>query len=386
MADLPASGYLSDSARTVAEMKTALEDERDFVAQLMGGSAETTLTISSGTVTASRGVHAIDTEALAATDDLANILQTNLPDGSFLFVHSANASRDVVLKHSAGGSGQLSIGDSADLTLLDPSMFVLFKRTGSLWQEIARFYGNQASAAAAALGLGDLAVENAPLALNKGGTAATSAAGARSNLGLGALAVLSSPLTIPDGGTGQITQAAAFHALAPNQTGQEGKILRSVGGVIVWDAEGGAGGLYGVGTDGALTQQGGGTVILNGMKHYTTYQLGGASPTILTHDIGRALHLRAQTSISLAANATINVDGKGGVGGASALSSAGGAGGRGAAGAGGGGAADSTDGLKAGGAGGTGLLGGAGGAGGTGSAGAAGAAGGDADAWPKDLG
>ena len=49
MATLPATGYLSDSARTEAEMQTALEAQRDYLSQIPA-SAEVQLTISAGTI------------------------------------------------------------------------------------------------------------------------------------------------------------------------------------------------------------------------------------------------------------------------------------------------------------------------------------------------
>lgn len=136
MATLPAAGYIA-GPRTKGEQKTALEDVRNVIAQLPGGDAEPTLTIAAGVVTATKGIHSIDTESAAATDDLTNILQTNLPDGSLLYVRCVSASRVVVLKHAAGGTGQLSLKGGADVSLNDTKKWVLLKRSGALWEEIS---------------------------------------------------------------------------------------------------------------------------------------------------------------------------------------------------------------------------------------------------------
>jgi len=48
MTELPSDGYIPDSSRTVAEQKVALEKLRDVIAELLGGAALSSLTISSG--------------------------------------------------------------------------------------------------------------------------------------------------------------------------------------------------------------------------------------------------------------------------------------------------------------------------------------------------
>ena len=52
----------------------------------------------------------------------------------------ANASRVVVVKHAAGGTGQLSLKSGGDFTLADPDRhWLLVKRSGTTWKEISRF-------------------------------------------------------------------------------------------------------------------------------------------------------------------------------------------------------------------------------------------------------
>ena len=48
---LPAAAYLSDAGRTVPEMKAALDAQRNFIANMIGGATREALTIASGTVT-----------------------------------------------------------------------------------------------------------------------------------------------------------------------------------------------------------------------------------------------------------------------------------------------------------------------------------------------
>ena len=142
MSTLPALNYLSNAARTEGEQKVAFEDQLAGIKQIPGsGITETTLTIATGSVTppsGGPGIFMIDTEAAAAQDDLANIVQTNLPDGALLLIRPANNARVVTLLHNAGGAGQISLRTGGAFTLGDPTHWLLLKRTGTTWVEVLR--------------------------------------------------------------------------------------------------------------------------------------------------------------------------------------------------------------------------------------------------------
>jgi hypothetical protein len=138
MSTLPVTGYLEDAARTVGEMKTALEDVRDVIAELPGGSAETELTISGGSVTPTLGIHSIDTESDAASDNLTNIVTTNHPDGRLLLIHPEDDGRTVVVKHAATGAGQIHLKNDADFSMDDSEDWLLLGRDGTDWEEVLR--------------------------------------------------------------------------------------------------------------------------------------------------------------------------------------------------------------------------------------------------------
>ena len=70
-----------------------------------------------------------------------------------------------------------------------------------------------------------------PIAVNAGGTGASSASDARNNLGIPLF-----PLNIANGGTGQTTANAALNALLPSQTGNSGKYLTTDGTNTSWAA------------------------------------------------------------------------------------------------------------------------------------------------------
>jgi hypothetical protein len=152
MTDLPAASYFTAVGRKNLEAKTAQNAMLAFLKQLPGGAALTALTISSGAVTPTSGFCTVDTEAAAASDDLANVLQTNLPDGSTIVLASADASRVVTVKHGAGGAGQVLLATSADLVLSNPTQTLFLQRRGTTWVEVDRSYGSNLSAARTFLG------------------------------------------------------------------------------------------------------------------------------------------------------------------------------------------------------------------------------------------
>jgi len=141
MTAFPAAGYISTPARTEGEQKTALEDFLATTKQIPGTQAVSTKTIASGAITPDRGMHAVDTEAAAASDDLDTINTTNLPDGFHLLIFSADNARNVVVRHNQGGAGKILLADAANLTLDDTTQWLLLRRAGSEWLEVDRGYG-----------------------------------------------------------------------------------------------------------------------------------------------------------------------------------------------------------------------------------------------------
>lgn len=133
---IPALGYMSSALRTNAEMKQALEDMTAAQRAALGGAAASTLTIAAGSVTPTGGIHAVDTEAAAATDDLSNIAQTGIEDGGLLLLVLANAARNVVIKHMAGGTGQVFLSRAVDLELDVLDQAILLRRNGTRWDQV----------------------------------------------------------------------------------------------------------------------------------------------------------------------------------------------------------------------------------------------------------
>lgn len=139
MAFPAAATFAIASNPTSADFAVAQEAFLAATRQLPGAAARTELTIASGTILPTAASHTVDTESNAATDDLANIQQTNTPDGFVLILWPENTGRVVTLKHLAGGTGQISLLAEVDLAHTIP---VILQRIGSLWKEL--FHGEGA--------------------------------------------------------------------------------------------------------------------------------------------------------------------------------------------------------------------------------------------------
>lgn len=137
MASLPAVNYISNAARTTAEVQAALEATIETVRQSAGQNSEATSVLAADAFTPTRFSHAVDTEGAAATDNLANIVTTNLPDGSLLLIRPVSAARVVTVKHNAGGAGQIALANGVDKALTSPTTsFLLLRRNGANWEEV----------------------------------------------------------------------------------------------------------------------------------------------------------------------------------------------------------------------------------------------------------
>ena len=138
MTALPAAGHFVAGGTTNATAKTAQDDMTEVEREGVGGAAQTELTIASGSVTPTGAEHSIDTESDDATDDLANILQTNLFDGRHLLIRHDTGGRDVTVKHAAGGAGQILLKNNVDYLLDDVEKHLLLRREGTTWVEVFR--------------------------------------------------------------------------------------------------------------------------------------------------------------------------------------------------------------------------------------------------------
>ncbi len=161
---LPTSGYISDNARTEGEVKTALEDQRDFIEALLGGKAEGAYVISSGVITPDQtAVFSVDTQGGAGSDDLDRIATTNFSAGALIVLHQLAGSKDVTMRHMQGGDGQLELIGAANYNLAEAdvySAFILIPGSPNKWREVERWFGNQHAQFRTFRGFGSVATLN----------------------------------------------------------------------------------------------------------------------------------------------------------------------------------------------------------------------------------
>ena len=93
--------------------------------------APTEITISSGTVTATRTYHTVDTESDAASDDLDTI--NGGSNGDLLIIGSADSTRDVVCKDA---TGNLRLDGDFTLSSVNDKIVLIYR--AGVWDEISR--------------------------------------------------------------------------------------------------------------------------------------------------------------------------------------------------------------------------------------------------------
>jgi hypothetical protein len=150
MAEFPAANTFDVPAIltdfTPAEAATALNALRDAALQFPGGEAVSELTIASGVIIPTSGVHTVDTEGNAATDDLTHVQLDNIRDGGLIVLLPESIDRVVTVKHGQGGNGQLMLAGDDDLALEQVCSAIWLQRRGSYWREITRGFCSSSQA------------------------------------------------------------------------------------------------------------------------------------------------------------------------------------------------------------------------------------------------
>lgn len=137
MPSFPAVNYLSDNARNKGNMKTAFEAWLAKCRLLVGGSPITTYTVSGGSITPNAPHFSVAGEGGVA-DDLTNVVTTNFDAGSVIEFRADSGSAAITVKHGAGGAGNFSTRDGADIVLNDTIQYVRFLQVSGNWVEISR--------------------------------------------------------------------------------------------------------------------------------------------------------------------------------------------------------------------------------------------------------
>ena len=96
---------------------------------------ESTLTIASGSVAATRSSHVIAAQS-GTTDDLANITTGSISDGALLFIRP-DSGDTITVKDAATGNGEIHLAGNADY-IMSGDFSLILQRRGADWYEISR--------------------------------------------------------------------------------------------------------------------------------------------------------------------------------------------------------------------------------------------------------
>lgn len=111
----------------------------------VGLAADTKLTIASGVITPTQGNHTVENQGGGSTDDLTNIVTTNLDEGRLLILRTYNGATTTVIKNRAGGAGQIALYDGNDFIMKDDVVMLTLKRVGVDWFEVCRTFNFSSS-------------------------------------------------------------------------------------------------------------------------------------------------------------------------------------------------------------------------------------------------
>ena len=166
---LPGTNYMSNSARTDAEMQVALDKVNEVIAEI-GSKDVTTLTIGSGTLTTplSSMVSIASEGGAGVADTLATIGVSNIDKGRMVILQHANSaeteSTGITITHGAG-AGAIEMKDSMSFILCSKRMLgLIYTGATGRWQEVWRGYGRSTAEEKLAertdMGLGTASVEH----------------------------------------------------------------------------------------------------------------------------------------------------------------------------------------------------------------------------------
>lgn len=138
------AGFISDPDRVEAEMQEAFEDLVSITKELLGGNSEnpgtagaTILATDAFALVADYVAYAVDSQGQSGNDDLKNI--TGAPrDGMRISVRPFDGTRNITVKHAAGGTGQIytKLGRDRTLRNVRENLELEWKESATAWYEV----------------------------------------------------------------------------------------------------------------------------------------------------------------------------------------------------------------------------------------------------------
>jgi hypothetical protein len=137
MTALPAANYDSSASRSQAEMKTAMDAERDVLSEIIGVSGETSVTLASDTfaIANRQRVFVVDGQG-GASDNLSTITATGARTGDVIVIRIANNSHIITVKNATGSSPQINTRSGSDVVMNSTKQMMALKYNGSTWEEL----------------------------------------------------------------------------------------------------------------------------------------------------------------------------------------------------------------------------------------------------------
>jgi len=142
MTSLPPKSDLTSGLTTEAEFQSAIGSLYDYLSQLVTGATPESIEILLGSITPESTFIIVDAENEAASDDLTNILSTEIGP-KIIMVRVESDARPVTLKHMASGTGQLFLNGAADAVLNATGKCIAFyyNVAENRWEELWRNWG-----------------------------------------------------------------------------------------------------------------------------------------------------------------------------------------------------------------------------------------------------
>jgi hypothetical protein len=227
----PASGHISDNARTQGEVKTDLEAIVSVIKELPGGNAEYPVTLSSDAFTppADYGSCVITAES-GTTDNLQSIAPTNVPNGRIICIRPASGHTITVKNGSSANYIATHTGSDVVLSSVKQYMLLKFDSTASpdIWNVVAMNYGDQTTAARTAIGAAASGANSDITSLSALSPALSIAQGGHNNA---ALAATAGGMLYTDGSK-LVNMGAGTAGQVPVSNGASAPTWGSAGGAI----------------------------------------------------------------------------------------------------------------------------------------------------------
>lgn len=141
MTAIPADSYSSDGARTVAQMQQVFEDISSVFMELVGGTSEGSVTLSSDAHTppVDKACFTLTPQS-GTSDDFATITNTNTREGQVLGYRNNDAANTITVKH---GTSNIFLADGTDYAMNGTGDYLFLMRRGTNWYEIGRVDANR---------------------------------------------------------------------------------------------------------------------------------------------------------------------------------------------------------------------------------------------------